>query len=286
MMIALGALGAALLYALGYLELKGSMHHGATSKRVNIFSNYAMAAWSLPLALLPIFFPKQFLFQPNWHAALAAVAAGAALFIGRICTVKALAKADLSISAPLLGAKTVLVALFSILLLHIPVGWHLLTAAGLTVIALTLLQVGPDHNKHHRRAAVGWAMGASILFALVDVLTQGYARTSGVAFFQPVMFVVLAAMTPLLGSTPPSPEPAKKCLLIGGAVIGFQAPLVIMLIGLFGQATLINILYATRTIWSVAVDAWKGEGNAREFWIARLGGASLLLAAIVLALLK
>ena len=286
MIIAFGALGASLLYAVGYLELKGSIHQGATSKRVNIFSNYAMAAWSLPLALLPFFFPKQFHFQPNWAATLAAVAAGVALFIGRICTVKALAKADLSISAPLLGTKTVLVALFSILLLHNPVGWHLLTAATFTVVALALLQVGPDHNKNHRRSAVGWAMGASVLFALVDVLTQGYARTSGIAFFQPVMFVVLAAMTPLLGSTPPAPEIAKKRLLRGGSVIGFQAPLVIMLIGLFGQATLINILYATRTIWSVAIDAWKGEGNAREFWIARLGGALLLLGAIVLALLK
>ncbi|MEI6081388.1 MAG: hypothetical protein WCR44_03030 [Verrucomicrobiota bacterium] len=282
MFIAFGALGAALLYALGYLELKGSIHHGATSKRVNIFSNYAMAAWSMPLAFLAFILPT----HPNWPAAFAAIGAGISLFIGRICTVKALAKADLSISAPLLGMKTVLVALFSILLLHAPVGWHLMTAAVLTVAALTLLQIGPDHNKHHRRTAVGWAMGASILFALVDVLTQGYARTSGIAFFQPVMFVVLAAMTPLLGSTPPAPPVAKKRLLIGGAVIGFQAPLVIMLIGLFGQATLINILYATRTIWSVAVDAWKGEGNAREYWIARLSGAMLLLAAIVLAILK
>jgi drug/metabolite transporter (DMT)-like permease len=286
MLIPLGALGAALLYALGYLELKGSIHHGATSKRVNIFSNYAMAAWSMPLALLPLLFPKQFGFHPDLASALAAVGAGLSLFIGRICTVKALAKADLSISAPLLGTKTILVALFSILLLHTPVGWKLLTAAALTVIALTLLQTGPDHNRHHRRAAVGWAMGASILFALVDVLTQGYARKSGVAFFQPMMFVVLAAMTPALGSTPPAPPLARKRLLIGGAVIGFQAPLVIMLIGLFGEATLINILYATRTIWSVAIDAWKGEGNAREYWPARLGGSLLLLGAIILALLK
>jgi len=285
-MIAFGALGAALLYALGYLELKGSIHHGATSKRVNIFSNYAMAAWSLPLALLPLLLPRQFGFHPDLISAMAAIGAGLSLFLGRICTVKALAKADLSISAPLLGTKTILVALFSILLLHTPVGWKLLTAAALTVIALTLLQTGPDHNRHHRRSAVGWAMGASVLFALVDILTQGYARKCGIAFFQPMMFVVLAAMTPLLGSTPPAPPAARKRLLTGGAVIGFQAPLVILLIGLFGQATLINILYATRTVWSVAIDAWRGEGNAREFWPARLGGSLLLLGAIVLALLK
>lgn len=282
MLIPLGALGAAMLYALGYLELKGSIHHGATSKRVNIFSNYAMAAWSMPLALLALFSPT----HPNWESALAACAAGASLFVGRICTVKALAKADLSISAPLLGTKTILVALFSILLLHAEISWKLMLAAAMTAVALGLLQTGPDHNRHHRRAAVGWAMGASVLFALVDVLTQGYARQSGVAFFQPMMFVVLAAMTPLLGTTPPAPPAARKRLLIGGAVIGFQAPLVIMLIGLFGQATLINILYATRTIWSVGIDVWKGEGNAREFWPARLGGAIILLGAIILALLK
>ena len=59
-----------------------------------------------------------------------------------------------------------------------------------------------------------------------------------------------------------------------------------MLIGFFGEATLINILYASRTIWSVIVDAIKGEGNAREFWLARLSGAALLLGAIILAVLK
>jgi len=59
-----------------------------------------------------------------------------------------------------------------------------------------------------------------------------------------------------------------------------------MLIGFFGEATLINILYASRTIWSVIVDAIKGEGNAREFWLARLSGALLLLGAIILAVLK
>ena len=278
-MLALGALGAAFLYAVGYLELKGSIHQGATSKRVNIFSNYAMAAWSLPLALfLPI--------HPNWQGVAAATAAGASLFLGRICTVKALAHADLSITAPLLGTKTVLVALFSIILLHTKISWQLMTAAVLTAAALALLQVGPDHNRHHRRAAVGWAMGASLLFAIVDVLVQGYAKASGVGFFQPAMFIVLSAMTPLLGTTPPAPAAAKKRLMIGSAIIGFQAPLVIMLIGLFGQATLINILYATRTLWSVAVDAWRGEGNARQYWITRLGGAVLLLGAIVLALLN
>ena len=282
MLIPLGALGAALLYAVGYLELKGAMHRGATSKRVTIFSNHAMALWSMPLAFLAFILPT----HPNWQAAVAAALAGLCLFLGRICTVEALARADLSISAPLLGTKTVLVALLSILLLHTPVGWKLLTAALLTAVGLAFLQTGPDHNRHHRRSAVGWAMGASLLFALVDVLTQGYARSSGVAFFQPVMFVVLAAMTPLLGKAPAAPAQARGKLLIGSAVIGFQAPLVILLIGLFGQATLINILYATRTIWSVAIDAWKGEGQAREYWGWRLAGALMLLGAIILALVK
>jgi hypothetical protein len=36
----------------------------------------------------------------------------------------------------------------------------------------------------------------------------------------------------------------------------------------------------------VIVDAAKGEGNAREFWLARLSGAALLLTAIILAVLK
>jgi len=62
-------------------------------------------------------------------------------------------------------------------------------------------------------------MGASILFALVDVITQQFAKTSGVAFYQPLMFLVLAAMTPLLGNAPPTPPAARKELLLGSTII-------------------------------------------------------------------
>jgi hypothetical protein len=66
--------------------------------------------------------------------------------------------------------------------------------------------------------------------------------------------------------------------------MGFQTTMVIMTIGLTGQATLVNILYSTRSLWSVLIDRLSGGKGAKEFLIARSIGAILLTAAVILAM--
>jgi len=97
---------AACLYAVGSMGLKKSMMAGAAPRRVMCVSNIAMALWSLPLF---------FVFGGTWdfRAWLMAVGARCALFTGRILAIKALEAGDVSIVAPLLGMKTVLVAVLS-----------------------------------------------------------------------------------------------------------------------------------------------------------------------------
>jgi drug/metabolite transporter (DMT)-like permease len=257
--------------------MKRAMDHKASAWRVLLVSNLILALWAVPLL---------FVFPGKWDATgvLAAVIAGAALFAGRVFSVKALEIGDLSVVVPLLGMKTLCVAVGSLLVGAGTISYKLVIAAALASAGVALLQRGPKTKAKAMRKAILFAFLSSVLFAVTDVATQGYAKTVGIGVFQPVMLAVVCLMLPLLGRPAPAPSDAKKPLLLGSTVMGFQTTMVIMTIGLTGQATLVNILYSTRSLWSVLIDRLSGGKGAKEFLIARSIGAILLTAAVILAM--
>lgn len=270
---------AAYLYAAGQLELKKALAAGATSPRVTGNSNAALILWAFPLV---------FVLPGTWSllGLGAAILSGVFLFTGRIFMVKALDAGDLSLVAPILATKTIMVGLLSLFSATASVTPSLLVAAALASAGMAVSNRGPAGKSRARWMAIGLAALASFLFALSDVVTQGYAKLLGPGWFLPAMFATVFLLFPFLGKQEPAPEPAKLPLLRGSAIMGFQTSLVILLIGLTGQATLINIIYSTRSIWSVLVEVWAGRGDARAFLAWRLSGATLLTAAVVLALWK
>ncbi|MEO0453249.1 MAG: hypothetical protein AAFY98_03820 [Verrucomicrobiota bacterium] len=268
---------AASLYAIGSMGLKKSMQAGTSAKRVMAVSSIAMAIWACPLILL----------GGEWNglAALAAIGAGAALFVGRIFAVKALEVGDLSVVAPLLGMKTVLVAILSMVFFPFEITTMLLFSALLASGGIALLQRGPSHKKKGTRKAAFYAMGASFLFAITDICVQGSAKALGVGYFVPLLFLTVALMVPLLGKHPKPTGKAVKPLYIGSAIMGFQTSAVVLLIGLVGEATLINVIYSTRALWSVIVDRIAGESHIRDYMIYRLCGALMICGAVILAII-
>ncbi len=231
---------AAALYALGSLGLKKAMDSGVEEAKTNAFSNYAMVAWSLPLLF---FLPGRY----DGSALAGAAGAGVALFLGRIFSVKALQTGDLSLVTPILAAKTILVAFLSLIFKSGHISWRLLVAAAMTSLAVALLQRGPAETRGVRRSAVLYALLASLLFAGTDVLTQTFARQMGVGWFQPILFGTTALLTPLLVRNP-IPARGLPPLAWGSCTMGFQTSLMILTIDLTGQATLVNIVYSTRSI--------------------------------------
>lgn len=268
---------AAYLYAAGQLELKKALAHGATTSRVTGNSNAALILWTFPLIF---FLPGQW----NLLGLGAAILSGVFLFSGRIFMVKALYAGDLSLVAPILATKTIIVGLLSWLTNAVNVTPSLLGAAALASAGMAVLSRGPAGQSKARVKAIALAALASLLFALCDVVTQGYAKLLGPGWFLPTMFATVFVLFPFLGSQEPAPTPAKAPLFRGSAIMGFQTSLVILLIGLTGQATFINVIYSTRSIWSVLVEFWAGRGDARQYIAWRLGGALLLTVAVVLAL--
>jgi len=149
-----------------------------------------------------------------------------------------------------------------------------------------LLQRGPVERKQGTRKAAAYAMGASLLFAITDISVQGSAQILGVGYFLPTLFLTVGVLVPLLGKHPSPPTEAKKPLWFGSIVIGFQTTLMVLVIGLVGQATLINIIYSTRSLWSVIVDRIAGEKHIRDYLFSRLAGALLVTAAVVSAIVS
>lgn len=285
---------ASFLYATGSWGLKLGLRSGAAPRMVAALSNLSMAGWSAPLIF---FFPG----QPVPAGFLGAVLAGAALFLGRFCAIRALSRGDLSHATPILGTKTIFVALLTSLFLDEPVSVGLMAAALLTTLAVALLSITltPQSDSWRPQGldqkTAGWALLAALFFALTDITVQKFAKILGIGWFQPLMFGTLALLTPLLflpellkSRTLSSflPAPSRSGVLGGSAVIGFQTSLVILVIGFFGHATATNVVYATRGLWAILLEGALGGGSAyhdKRVLAIRLFGGALLVASVALA---
>lgn len=272
--------GAAALYATGSLQIKRSLNAGAPPRRTIAVTNIAMALWALPL-----FFISRGDFELT--AWLTAVGAGVALFVGRIFSVKSLEVGDLSIVGPLLGMKTLLVAIFSFATGQTELTGWLWIAVILATVGVIMIQRGPRKFSKNRRVAAYYAAGASFLFALCDILVVEARGQLGIGWLSPTLFLTVALLVPLLGKHHAPPKEAAKPMYLGSAIMGFQTSLVILLIGITGQAVLINVVYSSRALWTVVVDRFYGRGEGvAAFFKWRLAGATMLVGAIAIVIFQ
>lgn len=280
-------LASAALYAVAALLLKRGMQSETGPWRTTFISNAVMAIIFLPMWMLGS--------QPAtpvaiWHAALCA-----GLFLtGQIFTFIALGRGDVSVATPVMGTKVILVALFTVLVIGTPIPpvWWL--AAGLTTVATALLR-GPGGGvraRDHLHTIIA-AVVSSLSFALTDVLIQKWVPQWEVERFIPAMFVAVSVLS--LGLIPFFSAPLRQIpattwrwLLPGAMVLSVQALGMAAAIGKFGHATVVNIAYSSRGLWSVVL-VWALGGlfqnmESREHgprvMTLRLLGSMLIIAAI------
>jgi len=286
-------------YACGAIAIKRSLTLGVSGAWVNMTCNAVMAFSFQWLWLLPGGVTSP-------HALLAPAVCGFLFFLGQICTFRAIATGDVSVSTPLLGTKVVLVTLFSVFLLgkSLPVAWW--GASFLATLGIALISYTPGGSHRHLAQAVAWSLAAAALFALTDVLVQSWVPRVGYSRFAPVMFGVtgicsLFHLPALLhgartsrrsNGTPVVPGTAYPWLFAGALLLAVQGLGMYSAIGLYGSATLTNILYGSRCLWSVIL-VWllgslgpdRSAGSDRgAVMFRRLMGALLLLSAMALVL--
>lgn len=222
-----------------------------------------------------------------------AVVPSLSFFLGQVFTFMALNRGDVSVATPILGCKVLFVAGFTVVLGagSVRPAWWI--AAALTASA-TVLLAGGKRVEDAGRMWVGilYGFAAASSFALTDVLVQKWGGSVGPMLFLPVMFLGVALWSLLLvplfgGALWDVPRQARGWLLAGSAVLSFQALGMGIALAVFGHATVINVVYGSRGLWSVilvwTIGHWFGNwerSQGTRVMIRRMAGSLLLLLAI------
>lgn len=283
---------ASLIYVFGALFLKEASSRGAGLWRTAAITNGICALVFAALWFLGGTLPE--------GAAWSQPAIAAALFVGgQMMGFFALHYGDVSVATPVMGIKVVLVAFFVTAILGERVPPAVWIAAALSSAGIVLLSRGGQGPSAGRSGpAIAFGGLAAATFALFDVLVQKWAPAWGAGRFLPAMmaFVALFSSGLLILSyhrKEKVPPGAWRPLLLGGFFIAVQGLLLITALALYSKATRINVVYSARGLWSVAAVWWVGHwfGNSERdrgpaVLRARLAGAALLLAAIVLVVVS
>jgi drug/metabolite transporter (DMT)-like permease len=280
---------AAIVFALGSMVYKRAYDEGAGVVHAVVVNNVLLALLFLPLFALesrPV----------PWNQWRFPVLTGAAYALGHLLNVLSLRVGDVSVATPLLGVKVIFVALLSWLVFGWPLTAWQWIAAALTTAGVFLM--GVTDFKPGRRAGLttALALGCAVAFSLTDVMIQSWADGFGVFNFLPFQFAALAAfsitMMPFFGwRSLQAPRHAWKWILAAAALSAVQAILITAAIGIWRDAAAVNVVYATRGLWSVAlvwsVGHWlknteRHTAGAKAMGL-RLLGAALILLSVALA---
>jgi drug/metabolite transporter (DMT)-like permease len=218
----------------------------------------------------------------------------AVLFVaGQALTMLSLRIGDVSVATPVMGLKIVFVPFLLTLIAQETVTTRLWIAAVLSSVAIAILNVRPGPAKHGRTGlTILLAATAALCYALFDVLVQKWSPAWGVGRFLPVMMGMAAVLSlPLPCSGGPASPKAWRWMLAGAICLAVQAMMLVSSIALYRQATVANVMYSARGMWSVIIIWFIGHwfGNRERqlggrIFVWRTAGTVCLLAAILVAL--
>jgi len=285
------ALTCAVVYTVASLFLKGAIERGATGAQLNCAVNLSMALIAQPLWL---FDQPGIPNAPLWQPVVCCVI----LFAGQFFTFAALSRGDVSVATPLLGTKILIVTAINALVFGVPVSARWWVAAVIASVSIGLIAGGAPRGKARNVAVTAvFSLSAAASYSLIDVLIQHWSGSFDSVAFLPVMFTGVGFLSSVYylfidrGAFRPQ-APARLFLFAGAALFGIQIAGVFFSLVFTRDATLVNVLYTSRSIWSVAA-AWaagwlfglRDRDAGTRVMVRRLLGAILIFVAIILILL-
>lgn len=282
-------LGSSLLVIVGLLLLKRAQGRGVSTWTVIILVCCSSAAVFPALTLLGgTMQPASMLWQP--------ACIGALFLAGQAFMLLAVKYGDVSIAAPVLGIKVLLVpAMGTVLIGEIP-ELQIWLAAGVATLGIGFVQVtDASIDRSAVLTSVVFALLGAVAMTLFDLLIQRWAPAWGAGYFLPIAFAFAALFSlPLL---PLANRPAAlvqqgtiTILVIAALLMALQAIGMTFTLAQFGDATRVNIVYSLRGIWGVAL-TWllaQQTGTAIQHpstrtMLMRLAGALLIGVSVVLS---
>jgi drug/metabolite transporter (DMT)-like permease len=275
------------VYVVGALCLKRAAEYGVGVWRTTFVVNLTMA-----VSIQPVWF---FASSAPWPAEWWQPLVTALLFtVAQLLIYLAISSGDVSVTTPVMGTKSILVAVLAsgLFAVQIPASWW--WAAALCAVAVLLL--GWNGGTPHRRVGftIALATASALTYALSDVLLQQWAPQWGLERFIPLMFGLMGAfsfgfMAFFRGSLRAIEPGAWRWLAPGALLLAGNNAAFAYTLARWHDATAANIVYSSRGLWAVvlvwAVGHWFGNRERQAGGAAmasRLVGALLMVLAIVL----
>ena len=219
---------------------------------------------------------------------------GLLFLAGQLFTFFAVARGDVSVAAPVLGVKVLIVPAASSIVVGEAVAPRVWIAAAIAVLGVGFVQArDATVERSLILASVGYALLAACSMTLFDLLIQRWAPAWGAGYFLPIAFAFTAVFS--LVFLPLADRPADlngkgvtPFLAWGGLLMAIQAIGMTVTLGLFGDATRVNIVYSLRGLWGVVL-TWllaRSTGTAvasNRTMALRLIGAGLIGVAVVIS---
>lgn len=275
----------AVIYTVGALCLKRATTHGVGPWRTTFISNLAMFLAAFPL---------WFFGEPVESASglLLPLAAGCAFFVGQLLTCLAIHRGDVSLLTPLLGTKTVFVAIIVSVGMGEVLTPSVWVGAILSAVAILMMRGGASADRSKIMLTMVLGIGSALSFAGADSLMASFGGELGfhktvAGTFSAVMLCSLG-LVPLFKSNMNSISSVTWKWMGGGAgLMALQAGLMAFVLSTYGRATVVNVMFSSRGIWSVVLVWWIGHWFSNEeqlldkaVLIRRFLGSLLLIGAI------
>jgi drug/metabolite transporter (DMT)-like permease len=273
----------------GLLILKRAQTQGVTS-----WTSVILVCWT-SAAIFPLLALMGGTMQPLsllWQPAIV----GALFLLGQLLTFLAVHRGDVSIAAPVLGIKVLIVPALTPMFVEGELSPRIWVAAAIAMLGIALVQARDASIDRSRIvASVGFAVLAAVSMTLFDLLIQRWALAWGAGYFLPLAFGFAAVLS--LAFLPLADRPRRlkqlnvaRPLIWGSILMTFQAIGMTVTLGLFGDATRVNIVYSLRGLWGVLL-TWiaahhYGEGDSipsHRIMSTRLAGATLIGVAVIVA---
>lgn len=285
-------LTAATLFGIAALAIKRASHLGAGVWHTVFVTNLISA---VSYSFLWLLGGEPVDWTLLWQPGLIAVC----LFGGMLSQFVAMDRGDVSVAVPVMGLKVVLVAALTPLILGEELRPILYVSALLSVLGVTMLNYRDTKLSNHGilPALVAGAC-AALFFALFDVLVARWGQAWGAGRLLPCIFWINAIFSIgcIAGFKRPLtdiPLAGWQWLISGALLISLQSILFVGCLAVYGKATAANILYSSRGLISVLLVVTIGHWfssvertHGRKVLGFRLIGATLMLAAIVLAVVR
>lgn len=221
---------------------------------------------------------------------------GGLFLAGQLLTFLAVQRGDVSIAAPVLGIKVLIVPALAPLFVNEAMSPRIWIAAAVAVVGIMYVQARDVAVQRSRIAAsVGFAVSAACTMTLFDLLIQRWVPAWGAGYFLPIAFgfaAILSLVFLPLADRPQYLEEigAARPLVLGATFMAIQAIGMTLTLGLFGDATRVNIVYSLRGLWGVLL-TWllashfhrAGNTASHRTMIMRLIGAMLIGISVVIS---